>query len=351
MKSTYLLLSMALLLISIKSNAQNTTQSPPTTNYVDYNYNPLVEISRDKKTKKATFISNIDGDWELYIGSTPTQINLTTPVLSGHGKGNFPVNLKDNDKRYYFMIKENNKEIVFADKHLPIAGGFNFRDLGGYKTKDNHFVKWGKIFRSDDLSTLTQDDLAYLSSIPLLTVIDFRSSDEIKNSQDKKPSSLKEELQLSINPGNLNSMMDLSSSKIDSAMIEMNQLLVTEPNIIAEYRKMFQLLQNPENNVPLLYHCTAGKDRTGMASALILFALGMDEKDVMNDYLLSNKYIIPKFASIIQKKPETLSLFSVKKEFLQAGIDKMKEKYGSVDNFLINELNVDLAKLRNLYLD
>jgi len=109
-------------------------------------------------------------------------------------------------------------------------------------------------------------------------------------------------------------------------------------------------LQNPDGNVPLLFHCTAGKDRTGMSAALILYALGADDKLVMDDYLLSNKYIEAKFAKEIKAYPNLLGLFSVKKEYLQAGLDAIKKNDENVENFLTKKLHVDIKKIRSLYL-
>lgn len=130
----------------------------------------------------------------------------------------------------------------------------------------------------------------------------------------------------------------------------MNVFFVTNDAATIQYQKMFEHLQNPEGNVPLLYHCTAGKDRTGMASALILYALGADDKTVMDDYLLSNKYIEAKFESYIEQYPNLLGLFSVKQEYLQAGLDAINKNYGNVENFLVKKLNVDIEKMHELYL-
>lgn len=100
--------------------------------------------------------------------------------------------------------------------------------------------------------------------------------------------------------------------------------------------------------MPLLYHCTARKDRTGMSTVLILYALGADDKTVMDDYLLSNKYIE---AKEIKAYPNLLGLFSVKSEYLQAGLDAIKKNDGNVENFLTQKLNVAIKEFRELYLD
>lgn len=213
----------------------------------------------------------------------------------------------------------------------------------------------GKNIRSDDLATLTDTDLNYLSSLPLLTDIDYRSKEEIEPAQDKHPKSLKNYLEYNISPGNNKAMMaklkTATNAMIDSEMIAMNVFFVTDSSAIDQYKKMFEYLQNPDGNVPLLYHCTAGKDRTGMATALILYALGADDKLVMDDYLLSNKYIEAKFAKEIKAYPNLLGLFSVKSEYLQAGLDAIKKNDGNVENFLTKKLNVDIKKMRGLYLD
>lgn len=313
----------------------------------------LASISRDKETKKASFETSLNEQWVLYSGLSPDSIDFSKPLLSGKTAGTYTLDVQVN-KRYYFEVVTKESSAALAERHLPMSGGFNFRDLGGYKTKEGKFVKWGKIIRSDDLSKLTDADLEYLSSMPLLTDIDYRSVEEIKPSPDKRPQSLLNYLEYNISPGNTDAMMaklkTATSAAIDSEMMAMNVFFVSNDEATIQYHKMFELLQNPKRNVPLLYHCTAGKDRTGMASALILYALGADDKTVMDDYLLSNKYIEAKFASYIKQYPNLLGLFSVKEEYLQAGLDAINKNYGNVDNFLTKKLKVDINKMRDLYL-
>lgn len=141
----------------------------------------------------------------------------------------------------------------------------------------------------------------------------------------------------------------MTPDKIDSLMMEMNILLVTDPDCINRYKKFFELLQN-KSNTPLLFHCSAGKDRTGMGAALILSALGVDEQTIMKDYLLSNIYLANKYSKMKAANPNLSSLFEVKPEFLQAGLDKIKNDHGNVENFLTKMLNIDIAKMREMYL-
>ncbi|MDR0371826.1 MAG: tyrosine-protein phosphatase [Prevotellaceae bacterium] len=309
---------------------------------------PKAEIVGDKYTKKITLHIDTDEKWQLYAGKSIDAIDFGTPVLQGSGKGAFETPLADTVRMYFQLNTETGKTIL-AEKHLPMEGGYNFRDLGGYKTKDGRHMKWGKIFRSDGLSGLTDADLRYLASIPIRTVVDFRDRNETLMAPDKLPSTAGY-VSMSISPGNLlTGVQNIRNRQVDSLMMEMNRLFVSDSAIIAVYRDFFKLVLD-EQNLPLLFHCSAGKDRTGMGAALLLYALGVDEETIMNDYLLSSVYLTEKYAGFIEEHPETASLFTVKKAFLQAGIDLAKEKYGSIENFLTGSLGVDIDRMKELFL-
>lgn len=308
-------------------------------------------IVRNKDTKQADLSINVDGTWTLYAGKSTDAIDYSHSY-TGSGKGIFPLDVNDSIRSYFQLITDNGKAIL-AERHLPMAGGFNFRDLGGIKTKEGKYVKWGKFFRTDELSDLTDADLSYLKNIPIVSVVDFRTKSEIELKPDKLPVSVKKHYEMNISPGNLDlkgfDLNQLAKLNIDSVMIAMNEALVTDSVIIDTYKQFFGLLQE-ESNLPLIFHCTAGKDRTGMGAALILFALGVDEATVMKDYLSSNIYLKDKYAKMIEERPFLEPMFTVKKEYLQTSIDLIKEKYGSVDNYLTNQLNVDIPKFREMYL-
>jgi len=313
-----------------------------------------VSILRDKTTKQASLKINTQGRWSLYAGPSVTEIDFSHPVAEGTGSGTFPVGVPANI-RSYFEIQTEEGSAILADKHLPMTGGFNFRDLGGYTTVDGRHVKWGKILRSDDLHGLTDNDLEYLASVPLVSVVDFRSQEEIEQGPDKNPLSLKENYKYSISPGNLmgaiiSDLQNITAMRADTLMMGMNELLVSDTASINQYRKFFELLQD-EEKTPLMFHCSAGKDRTGMGAALVLFSLGVDEQTILNDYLLSNVYLANKYEKYKEENPALTPLFEVRPQFLKAGIDRMKKEHGSVENYLINVLNVDIKKMREMYLD
>lgn len=320
---------------------------------MDRKHNEIASVERDKNTKAATLNVFVDGNWALYAGNTVATIDNANAVLTGNSKGKFLVKLKNDSVHYFFKFVTDKYDMILSEYHLPMEGGYNFRDLGGIKNKEGKSIKWGKVFRSDDLYNLTDADLKYLSSIPLITIVDFRSADEIKAAPDRLPSSVKVDYQCSISPGNLmqekDEMKNFSAAKINEAMENLNKLLVTDSVAIDEYMKFFSLLQN-ESNLPLMFHCTAGKDRTGMGAALLMFALDVDKDIIVNEYMASNKFLGDKYALYVARNPNLKSIFEVKKNFLEAGLKLIEEKYGDINNFLIDVLHVDLEKLKSIYL-
>lgn len=310
------------------------------------------QIIREKHTKNASLSLEAEGDWSLYAGDTTDNINRSIPILTGNGSGLFPLNVSTSI-RLYFELVCNDEKLIFSEKHLPMAGGYNFRDLGGLKTQEGRTVRWGKLFRADELSNLTEDDVKYLSSIPITSVIDFRAQNEARRSPDKLPSTVHFTYPIAITPGNLSSegvQANLLKTNIDSHMKHMNRLLVSDPSCVRAFRIFFAIVQN-NLSAPLIFHCSAGKDRAGMATALVLFALGVDEATVMEDYLMSKVYLSDKYDAFIAKYPRAESIFTVKRMFLQAGINQIKRDHGTILNFLTKELKVDIVRMRRLYLE
>lgn len=311
-----------------------------------------VYIVRDKKTKATSLNIELEGYWELYAGTSFESIDKTTPIITGKGSGIFPLNV-DKSIRFYFELVTDKGTLLLAERHLPMVGGYNFRDLGGFKTKEGRYTKWGKLFRADELSNLTEDDLKYLSSIPITSVIDFRAQSEVKRSPDKLPHTVRFTYPIAITPGNLSSegiQANLLSTNIDTQMKYMNRLLVSDPPCVRAFRIFFAIVQN-NLSAPLIFHCSAGKDRTGMAAALVLYSLGVDEQTIMEDYLSSKIYLSDKYDAFIAKYPRAESIFTVKKMFLQAGINQIKRDHGTVMDYLTKVLKVDIVKMRRLYLE
>lgn len=305
-------------------------------------------IIRDKKSKAVSFVMKDEGSWRLYAEPAPGRGH---PVLAGGAAGQFPVEV-DNATRSYFVLERDDGSLSLAERLLPLDGGWNFRDLGGMETRDGRRTAWGKLIRADGLSDLSDADLTYLASVPLNTVVDFRNEREAEKSPDRLPSSVTRRLHLAITPGRL----DAGNPKAffarpigDAFMEDMNRSLALDPDIQAVYREFFRQVQN-EERLPLLFHCSAGKDRTGFAAALVLLSLGVDRKTVVADYMASGRYLTGKYDALMAKYPDHAALFIVKPSYLEAGLDAIEKEFGSVERYLTGVLGVDLAVMRTLFL-
>ncbi|WAW10338.1 tyrosine-protein phosphatase [Oxalobacter vibrioformis] len=232
-------------------------------------------------------------------------------------------------------------------ERIVLETTWNTRDLGGYNAANGKKVIHGKLFRTDEPSSLSEKDMRTLSAIPLVTLIDFRSIKEQQDKPDRLPENIRRYYFLPITPGKLS---DVDDAKIDeNLMIRIYRELVTDKEAIAQYTEFFRILQ-ADDSAPLAFHCAAGKDRTGVGAALVLYSLGVDDTTIMKDYLQSASYIHEKYADILKQKPAYAPLLAVKREYLQAAIDTIRNHYGSMDNYLQKVLQVNISRMQEKYL-
>lgn len=229
---------------------------------------------------------------------------------------------------------------------VPLQGAVNFRDMGGYGAAENRTVKRGVIYRSGDLDNLTDADLELLGGLGLKTIVDFRSREEIEAAPDRLPATIAHVHHLEVDPGHIFALTDVNTKTGPDLMRKLNVILVNEAK--SQYTEFFRVLANA-GAAPLLFHCSAGKDRTGYAAALFLAALGVDCETIFADYMLSDAYVKAKYSRLLHKFPELMSVISVRREYLAAAFEEMNRAYGGVENYMVQELNVDIKLLRNLY--
>jgi len=249
---------------------------------------------------------------------------------------------------------------------LSLQGTPNFRDMGGYVTTDGRRVKWGRLFRSGQLSDLSASDLALLAGLGLDVVCDFRRTEE----QERDPSLLPEPgprvVSLPITPGSNGSFLEEAGSHWEADrrmmfdfMVDINRDFAMQQG--EAYACMFDLLLQGEDT-RMLVHCAAGKDRTGFAAAIILLALGVSRDTVMEDYLLTASYFHPpreierlrdKYGMETLDAETLLPVLEVHPEYLQAAFNAIDAEFASLEDYLDRHLGVDAAGrdlLRNRYL-
>jgi protein-tyrosine phosphatase len=241
-----------------------------------------------------------------------------------------------------------------------MVGAPNFRDLGGYSSRDGKRVAWRKVFRSGSLAQLNDADLEKMKELGIKTIVDFRGTDEAALEPSRCPEGVTI-IHLPVGVGHIDTasiMQHLMSGAIDSAqsiafMKETNRLFVTD--FATQYREFFRILLQPER-YPLVFHCTAGKDRTGFAAAMLLSALDVEWDTIMEDYLLTNQYVKPP-AHLTGVPDEALpalrQVWGVQPEFLGAAKAEIIQQYGSIERYLFQVLkigNEEKARLKRYLL-
>jgi protein-tyrosine phosphatase len=193
---------------------------------------------------------------------------------------------------YFFLVQKGARPAPVAERLLPLQGGRNFRDLGGYEGANARRVRWGRLYRSGVMNGLTDGDRAYLASLGLRQICDLRTAEE--RAKEPTPAfGADPPVQTAFNHDMGASMGKIMSARSrDDAVIAFGDAYVEMATYLApNYTDMFARLARGE--APLTVNCTAGKDRTGVASAMILSVLGVDRETIIADYALSAKFVPP----------------------------------------------------------
>ncbi len=241
------------------------------------------------------------------------------------------------------------------DRVLPLSGATNFRDLGGYRAADGRSVRWRCLFRSDHLGGLTQADRQVLGKLDLTRALDFRGRAERAAATYDLPGLAQHSL--AIEPTVVQRLQEaaasgqpMTGSLVAAYMQDLYRSLVNDH--AHRFAELFGHLQAAEG--PIVFHCTAGKDRTGMAAALLLLALGVSHEQVMQDFLLTNQVFRHMPAARTDLPAEALAvLWRVQAGFLQAALQTIEADQGGIDRYLANRLGQgphEIQALRNRYL-
>lgn len=269
-------------------------------------------------------------------------------------------------KRSYFILKYNTTYKILGETILPLETIYNFRDLGGIKINNNKRIRWGIFYRSAQITNPSTEDLEYINSLGLKTILDYRSKGEVNKNPDIKIEGAKY-FNISAMPtlDKIENNMDLFSflkynddiKKIGDPVDFLCEAYRKMAFNSKAYRELMLSLQDT-STIPLVQHCTSGKDRTGVGSALILLALGVKEEDVIKDYMKSNKYIkvinekLKKSLSEVGSGEDVETVFDLLMEvrpiYMESLLDGIKEKYTTIDNYFEKEYRLTKEKRQML---
>lgn len=245
----------------------------------------------------------------------------------------------------------------------------NFRDIGGYKGADGSTVRTGLVYRSGNLDKLTDADRDTIKQLGIRTVIDFRSASEAQADESYWSEQGAKYIHLPIDPGNLatlfwEAMRTGDSSALPEDILSVNNHLVIK-EASSQYGELFKHLRNP-HNLPLLFNCTHGKDRTGIAAVLVLLALGVSNEESMFDYLLSNtfrdaenKEELNALSESVKDKPgidlkKLEAAFTLLPKHFGVILDTVEELHGNLGNYFREALGLgeqEIAALRSNLLE
>ena len=290
----------------------------------------------------------------VFAGESPDGIDHREPIATATGSSRVSISGLDPDRRYYFeVVPSDGSNTIISERRVQLEGGVNFRDLGGYQAVDGRRVRWGQVFRSDNLGRLTDRDVIFLQKMGIRLVSDFRTPAEIKKLPDRYPPGPDgQSLRLPIRHGEsdpADTFDRIKNGDIDwmTEAYMINGYIKNIDHFAPLWATFFKSLAEPSNR-PLVFHCTGGKDRAGVAAALILLALDVPEETVIRDHGLSNLYIAAVLEGIYDRirtmgvDPDRISAyFTAPPNAIIAVLEHLRNAYGSAANYLVSKAGLN----------
>ncbi|MDH6307132.1 protein-tyrosine phosphatase [Dysgonomonas sp. PFB1-18] len=307
--------------------------------------------------------------WEMYpeVDNIPAEIFMSDNDSVFPSSPSFTVNSND-----YITIVENNSDTIVGRRYFRIRiGGTtskvitnrffeldsiqNFRDVGGYITNDKKTVRWGKIFRSGSFVRMTTHDSLELNNLNIKTVIDLRSEDVRTKTLNRYTAVNNIRIPIAYS-----GYSAISQKVLDGQFLRGDAIIFTQDtyrdminNFAEQYAGFFDYLCD-EKNYPIVYHCFLGKDQSGLATYFLLRALDVPMDDIENDYMASDKEIdkhkmVRNADSLSESRQEAFTMLTkTDLAYLRYGISCIREKSGSVDEYMLNELKLTPEKRQKL---
>jgi protein-tyrosine phosphatase len=307
-----------------------------------------------------------DGPVDVYVSDRPDTKLAAARLLSARDADGHHDYVEVTLVRPYFLLRDVRSETILhvAERLVPLQQGSNFRDIGGYAGAGGKHIRWGLLYRSGGSPQLSDGDTAIVASLGLKQLVDLRSSEE----RVLAPTRIFGVPYTAV--GYSLATMMKSGGRRNGVDTYRNFPLFLAPQLRIIFAQMLS------GQTPMAYNCSAGQDRTGFATAMILSALGVSRATIIEDYHLSTKYRRPEFEmpmidaaahpgdaaaqmfASYQKYPAWRTPTPLKeadgRPFLSGAFVEIETKWGSVDAYLEKEIGVsakDRKRLRQLYLE
>jgi protein-tyrosine phosphatase len=270
------------------------------------------------------------------------------------------VGLDPAERYYVHLVHAGGEAVVAAERLVPLRGTLNFRDLGGYVGAGGRRVRWGRVFRSDHLGDLDADDLDRLARLGVRTVVDYQGAHERGDQiRPELPEGVRRlERPIVDGPaGGVTFYDQVLNRSVTGFAVE--DLMVfyrrTLERAAATFGEVIGLIADPTQHA-VVFHCRAGKDRTGLTAALLLGALGVSEEHILDDYELTNRFRSEQRVEEVRSQlaergidiEDFLPLFEAPRAALAAALDDLRARWGSFDGYLTGAAGLDDATLADL---
>ncbi len=292
----------------------------------------------------------------IILGVLFLMLSLHLAIMRG-GRKVTPVNPQD------LIIFPNESDEEEAQTFTPnrrfifLEGAFNFRDLGGYRTQEGRRISWGRLYRSDEFSELSNADLKLLNNLGLRSIIDLRSPRELQGKENRLPagSTYRQIHIYEREPLRKYILLALFRRHALPRALGNNYLHLVDTRA-QTFGTALRWLTDRQN-LPLVYHCSAGKDRTGIVAALVLAILGVSEETIIADYSLSNLGFEHYYTEFVESGrldrwgvpyEEFQGMFLVQPSWMRDLLAHLNSKYGSVANYLLSQAGLTQEELNSI---
>jgi protein-tyrosine phosphatase len=318
-----------------------------------------------EKDRKGNYVLK----WEIYpeMDNVPVEIfvsdndSVFPPVPELVANSNDYIAVVKNDsgdveKRKFFQIRlAGTTSGTITNRFFELDSVQNFRDIGGYLTNDNHRIRWGKIFRSGSFYKMTSRDSLELDDLGIKTSIDLKSTDVTKRLPEKYTKVNNIRIPIAFNGYSAISQKIMNGQFLrgDAIVYMQDTYRDMVNNFAEEYASFFDYLCD-ENNYPIVYHCYLGRDQSGLATYFLFRALDVPMDEIEDDYMASeigidrNK-LLKGANSLSESRQETFTMLTkTDLAYLRYGISCIRKKSGSVEDYMLKELNLTPEKQKKL---
>ncbi len=304
------------------------------------------------------------GPVDLYAGTEPDAFDLAHPLVRGaRGGARLPAAWA-HPRHYFHLVPADAEPITVARRDVPLDGCVNFRDLGGYRAADGRRVRWGRLFRSGHMANLSEAGKRDFARLDIRAVCDFRLAEERATENAELPGA-PPIATIGIPPGvGDREYFHRVFASTDDPRVVLEAVHETMRSIVRDagtrYARMFEVLLEQDRGSVLL-NCSAGKERTGIGSALALTALGVPRETILADFMLSRKYF-PAASEIPRVREKyavraadddaatalIMPLLETHESYLAAAFAVIDESHASGEAFLAQVCKLGPAELRRL---